>query len=150
MRQVLFGLALIAPAALLTACSEPDRRVLGKAVSPDGKLAITFYHEVHGSILDDDLVLTIDAAGAPYRQGTSIAGAKVATDLRAYWTADGQPVLAAKTFDGWIYATPSHHSPQLLVCVDAKSGCAHLPPPKTFFRVKRYRSGESGGEQLDL
>ena len=150
MRHVPFGPTLIAILVQLTSCGEPDHRVLGRAISPDGKRAITFYHEVRGSILDDNLILTIDVPTAPFRQDTVIAGAKVATDLRAYWTAEGQPILAARAFDGWIYATPNRHSPQLLVCIDAHSDCLHLPPATTAFKVRRYRSGESGGEQLDL
>jgi len=110
--------------AALVGCSEPDANLVVKAVSPDGKRVIAAYHVVPGSILDEHLVLTVAPASAAYRPDDSVASFAKVTELRAYWTADGRPVIIAKTMDGAIF----DGTPELIACVGSGANCAQLKP----------------------
>ena len=138
----LIKLSLLSSLLAVAGCSDPKRKLIGQALSPDGKLALTLYHEVPGSIIDDTMVLTIAASDAPFSANASVAGIKTATNLRAYWTAEGRPVLSAQSLNGWVTSEPSRSS--LRVCVGADVDCANLGPPVSKIELENYRSAESG------
>ena len=135
-------LALLLSFLAVAGCSDPKRKLIGQALSPDGKLALALYHEVPGSIMDDTMVLTIAASDAPFSAKASVAGIKTATNLRAYWTADGRPVLAAQSLNGWVTSEPTRLG--LRVCIGADVDCVNLGPPVSKIELKNYRSSESG------
>ena len=132
---------LVIGAAALAGCSEPQRKLVGKAISPDGKMALALYHEVPGSIIDDRLVLTIATPTAEYSADDSVAGISVASHLRAYWTPDGRPALLARSLEGWVNSEGPN---PLRVCIGAANDCANLDLPLRKIEVQNYRSAESG------
>ena len=97
--------------------------VEGTAVSPDGKKALTLFAVVQGSILDDYLALNLAEPGALYSEGKTVASFSRATELRAFWTPTGQPVLVARNLTGTIFSYGK--SSRLIVCQDGQS-CPEL------------------------
>lgn len=136
-----FLLAIATAVFALAGCGEPERKLVGKSVSPNGKLALALYHEIPGSIIDDRLIMTIAPPNADYSADTSVAGISVASNLRAFWTPDGRPVLAASSLRGWVNSDGAN---PLLVCIGGANECAKLGLPGGKIEVQNYRSAESG------
>jgi len=135
-------LAAASAALFVGACRDPERRFIGTTLSEDGTKALTLHHEVRGSIMDDSLVLTLAPPSKALSAEGSVAGIKAAKNLRAYWDADGSPVIVADYFNGWINSEPP--GPTILVCIGRDKACAHFSPPAGALKVNNYRSGESG------
>ena len=136
-----FLLAIATSVLALAGCSEPERKLIGKSVSPNGKLALALYHEVPGSIIDDRMVMTIAPPNAAYSADDSVAGISVVSNLRAFWTRAGRPVLAASSLRGWVNSDGSN---PLLVCIGDANECAKVDMLGSKIQVQNYKSAESG------
>lgn len=109
---------LLATGLALNSCTDapPTTTVVGTTKSPDGKKALTVFAVVPGSILDDYLAVNISEPGAPYSEAQTVASFSDATELRAYWTQTGQPVLTVGAMTGTIL--PLERTSGSVVCQD--------------------------------
>lgn len=115
-------LALLPSLAILSGCSDPVTKLIGSAASPDGKHEFTLYEVMRGAMASNYLALNVATPDAPYSPDDSVASFHKASDLRAYWTADGRPVLVVRSMDGGIF----DDIPEMMVCVGSGTGCSGL------------------------
>lgn len=130
-------LALLAAVASLASCGDPDARLVGKVASPDGEQVIALYYVVPGSIQREYLALNVAPPAASYAPRDSVASFRKATELRAYWTADGRPVVVVRSMDGSIF----DDVPELLACVGAEITCDGPQPRGRSIAVRQFESG---------
>ena len=133
------SIAMIPVVAALMSCGDPDARLIGKVESPDGKRELSLYYVVPGSILDEYLVLNVAPRGEPYAPDDSVATFAKANDLRAYWAADGRPVIVVKAMDGGI----RERVPELSVCVGNEVKCVKPNPGGQHLAVRAFETGGS-------
>jgi hypothetical protein len=105
-------LALLPPIALLSGCDDPPTKLISSAASPDGKREFTLHEVMRGPMASSYLALNLAAPDAPYSPQDSVASFHRATDLRAYWTADGRPGLVVRSMDGGIF---EYDIPEMIV-----------------------------------
>lgn len=112
---------LLATGVALNGCADPPpaTKVVGTVKSPDGKQALTLFAVVPGSILDNYLAVNISEPGAPYSEAQTVASFSDATELRAFWTQTGQPVITAGAMTGTTF--PLGKDCGLVVCQGASA-----------------------------
>lgn len=127
-------------AIALSGCTRPasTTTVLGTIVSPTGKQALTLFAVVPGSILDDYLALNLSEPGAPYSEKQTVASLSRVTDMRAFWTRTGRPVLAARDLAGTVFAHGK--ASQLMVCRRVET-CPKMPANSPRITVATYPPG---------
>ena len=127
-------LALLPSMAILPGCSDPETKLIGSAASPDGKQEFTLYVVMRGAMASEYLALNVAAPNAPYSPDKSVASFHKATDLRAFWTADGRPVLIVRSMNGGIFDDIS----EMMVCVGPGTGCSGVRAQGRQIAVKNY------------
>ena len=130
---------LLATAITLNSCtgSQPTTTVVGTAVSPDGRQALTLFAVVPGSILEDYLALNLSQPGAPYSERQTLASFSSASELRAFWAQTGRPVIVARALTGTVF--PAGKAARLVVCRDGHN-CPNLEANAPRVSVRSYPS----------
>lgn len=142
-RSVIFiSLGLVALA--LAGCTRPPPIIKTQFKSPDGKTAITLWHEEAAGTLDSSMFLTIGAPNLEFSSTQLSAVVKRGKDVESYWTADGRPIISVREFYGTLIS--GSNRPSFVTCGLSVAECRPLLPPandRQILKLGTYHSGES-------